>query len=118
MLNKQHKIRKEAAKWFARMQHAEADHPERSKFEAWLMQSDVHADEYLAISAAWDDFDSTSKANALAQAMLRKKDSAQANRWRSPPLAYLAFLVIKPGKRNQWWTWLATRQSGKLTNKR
>lgn len=80
MFNKHHQIRKEAAKWFARMQYAEADHPERSTFEAWLMQSNVHADEYLAISAAWDDFDSTSKINALAQAMLRKKVDAQANR--------------------------------------
>lgn len=80
MLNKHHQIRKEAAKWFARMQYAEADHPERSQFEAWLIQSHVHADEYLAISAVWDDFDSTSKINSLAQAMLRKKDNAQASR--------------------------------------
>ncbi|WP_047539384.1 FecR family protein [Methylotenera versatilis] len=80
MLNKHQQIRKEAAKWFARMQYAEADHPERSTFEAWLMQSHVHADEYLAISAAWNDFDSSSRINALAQAMLRKKDNAQASR--------------------------------------
>jgi transmembrane sensor len=97
MLNKHHQIRKEAAKWFARMQYAEADNPERSQFEAWLMQSHVHADEYLAISAAWDDFDSTSNINALAQAMLRKKDNAQANRKKLMQIAGKSLVVTLVG---------------------
>ncbi len=97
MLNKHHQIRKEAAKWFARMQYAEADHPERSTFEAWLMQSNLHADEYLAISAAWDDFDSTSKINALAQAMLRKKDSAASNRKKIMQIASKSLVLTAIG---------------------
>lgn len=97
MLNKHHQIRQEAAKWFTRMQYAEADHPERSKFEAWLMQSHVHADEYLAISAVWDDFDSTSKINSLAQAMLRKKDIAQANRKKLMQIAGKSLVIALVG---------------------
>lgn len=97
MLNKHQQIRKEAAKWFARMQYAEADHPERSTFEAWLMQSHVHADEYLAISAAWNDFDSSSRINALAQAMLRKKDNAQASRKKLMRIAGKSLVVVVIG---------------------
>lgn len=73
MLNKHQTIRKQAAKWFTRMQNAEVDHPDRSEFEAWLMQSNVHSDEYLAICAVWDDFDSTPKLQSLADAMTLKQ---------------------------------------------
>lgn len=97
MFSKNHHIRLEAAKWFTRMQYAEVDHPERSTFEAWLMQSPVHADEYLAISEAWDDFNSTSKINALAQAMLRKKDIAQANRKKLGQMATKSLAIVAVG---------------------
>lgn len=80
MLNLQQNIRKEAAKWFTRMHNAAVDHPERGAFEAWLMRSHVHADEYLAIAAVWDDFDSTESVHVLAEAMTRKKAVAKMHR--------------------------------------
>ena len=79
------------------MQHAEADHPERSAFEAWLMQSHLHADEYLAINAAWEDFDTPNRVNALAQAMLRRKESALVNRKKITALAGKSLVIAAIG---------------------
>lgn len=65
-------LRKEAARWFLRMRNSEPDHPDRSKFEAWLMGNPEHAREYSAISAVWADFDSTPQLQSLAQAIEHK----------------------------------------------
>ncbi|WP_019881960.1 MULTISPECIES: FecR domain-containing protein [unclassified Methylophilus] len=62
------KISETAARWFIRMQEASPDAPERSQFEAWLMQSPLHQQEYLSISHAWQGIDSVSELQSLAQA--------------------------------------------------
>jgi transmembrane sensor len=67
------RLREEAARWFARMQNAAADHPDRGRFEAWLMTSPAHASEYCAFAETWDDFDSTSRLQSLAHALDLKK---------------------------------------------
>lgn len=67
------RLREEAARWFARMQNAAADHPDRGRFEAWLMANPAHASEYSAFAETWDDFDSTSRLQSLANALTLKK---------------------------------------------
>jgi len=67
------RLRQEAARWFMRMRGAEPDHPDRGRFEAWLMSDPAHVSEYSAYSAIWEDFDSAAKLESLAQAMERKK---------------------------------------------
>lgn len=67
------RLRQEAARWFMRMRGAEPDHPDRGRFEAWLMSDPAHASEYSAYLAIWEDFDSAAKLESLAQAMERKK---------------------------------------------
>lgn len=62
------KISETAARWFIRMQEAAVDAPERSQFEAWLMQSPLHQQEYLSISEAWRGLDSLDELQTLAQA--------------------------------------------------
>lgn len=62
------KISETAARWFIRMQEAAVDAPERSQFEAWLMQSPLHQQEYLSISEAWRGLDSLEELQTLAQA--------------------------------------------------
>lgn len=76
-------IRNQAAKWFARMHHAEPDHPERGRFESWLLQHPVHAKEYAAIADIWDEFDSTNRLQSLAQAMQLKgaQDKARKDKF-------------------------------------
>ena len=62
------KISETAARWFIRMQEAAPDAPERSQFEAWLMKSPLHQQEYRSISDAWQGIDSVSELELLAQA--------------------------------------------------
>ena len=69
MIFTKEKIRKEAAQWFLRMQHAEPDHPERSKFEAWLFSSQLNAEAYKAISNLWERFEDKDGLNAMASAI-------------------------------------------------
>lgn len=95
-MNTLHKhTREEAAKWFLRLQHAEPDHPDRSKFESWLMQSVSHQDAYQAIAKAWQDFDSHKQVEALAEAMQRKKlDEDIQRRNKNASLAKLASVLL------------------------
>lgn len=94
-MNISHKsIREEAAKWFLRLQNAEPDHPDRSKFEAWLMQSTSHQDAYLSVTEAWQDFDSPKKLESLSQAMQRRKlDEDIKRRGRTATFAKVASIV-------------------------
>lgn len=73
MTSTNNKIRKEAAMWFTRMQSADADHVDRSKFEQWLLSSDVHAQEYQAFANMMDSFADNDKLQSLA-------DIIQANK--------------------------------------
>ena len=61
------KISETAARWFIRMQEAAPDAPERSQFEAWLMQHPLHQQEYASISDAWQGIDSISDLQVMAQ---------------------------------------------------
>jgi transmembrane sensor len=62
------KISETAARWFIRMQEAAPDAPERSQFEAWLMQHPLHQQEYASISDAWQGIDSIGDLQTMAQA--------------------------------------------------
>lgn len=77
MIFSKDKIRKEAAQWFLRMQHAEPDHPERSKFEAWLFSSQSNAEAYSAIANLWERFDHADGLKAMASAI--EANSQQAD---------------------------------------
>lgn len=62
------KISETAARWFIRMQEAAPDAPERSQFEAWLMQNPLHQQEYASISDAWQGIDAINELQTMAQA--------------------------------------------------
>lgn len=66
-------IGEEAARWFARIANTPPDHPDRSRFEAWLAASPAHAEEYAAFARVWDDFDSDERLDALAQTASKRK---------------------------------------------
>ena len=73
-------LRDTAARWFFRIRNTAPDHPDRGQFEAWLMANPVHAQEYLAISSVWEDFDSTAKIQSLANIMERKTNELRDER--------------------------------------
>jgi transmembrane sensor len=60
---------RDAARWFTRMANAPADHPDRGRFEAWLVSSPRHAAEYARFSEVWDDFDSNDRLERLTFAV-------------------------------------------------
>jgi transmembrane sensor len=62
------KLKRTAARWFIRMRDAEPDSPERTKFEAWLMESPIHQHEYESFAQSWDDIDSLPQLTAMAKA--------------------------------------------------
>ncbi len=61
-------LNKTAARWFIRMQDAAIDSPERTQFEHWLMQSEMHQAEYASIADAWNGIDSVEELKKLAAA--------------------------------------------------
>lgn len=67
------KITETAIKWFLRMRDAEPDHPERGRFEAWLMANAVHGHEYHAVAEVWQDFDNKENLKSLANAVTQKQ---------------------------------------------
>lgn len=88
-------IREEAAKWFLRLKNADMDHPDRTKFEAWVMQSTAHQDAYQSVSQAWQDFDSPEQMEHLADAMQRKKlDDDIKRRSKVASFAKMAAVVV------------------------
>jgi transmembrane sensor len=65
-------LRETAVSWFLRMQDAEWDHPDRTKFEAWLMMSPIHQIAYEEVAKTWEVFDSTEDLKSLDAAMEQK----------------------------------------------
>lgn len=66
-------MRETAARWFIRMQNSEPDHPDRGRFEAWLMANSANATEYSAVADVWQSFNSTEQLQSLSSAMEIKR---------------------------------------------
>lgn len=110
----QKKISETAARWFIRMQEAAPDAPERSQFEAWLMQSPLHQQEYLSISDAWQGIDSMNELQVLAQAkqadVFFKQDERKKTMRKMVGTisTCLALMFIGWAGHHQYQTWQAT----------
>lgn len=65
-------LRETAISWFLRMQDADYDHPDRTKFEAWLMMSPIHQIAYEEVAKTWEVFDSAEDLKTLDAAMEQK----------------------------------------------
>ena len=74
------KIQEQAALWFARMQNAETDHPERSSFEAWLTSSHQHAAAYNKLVSTWGRLDTTIGIKEVATAIENAQQLTSKNK--------------------------------------
>ncbi len=74
------KLNQTAARWFIRMQEVAEDSPERSQFETWLMQSELHQAEYASISSAWDGIDSIDDLKKMAEIQKENQFLDKSNR--------------------------------------
>jgi transmembrane sensor len=110
----QKKISETAARWFIRMQEAAPDAPERSQFEAWLLQHPAHQKEYLSISDAWQGLDSMNELKTMAQAKQADVFFKQSERKKTTRKLVgtlsgcMALLFIGWAGYQQYQTWQAT----------
>lgn len=112
MSRQRHLILEQASKWFMRLKDAEPDHADRSRFEAWLMESEAHRQAYQTIAETWGDFDSSAQIKHISQAMsMRKLDEDIRKRAKSSTFAKLGAVVViglsSVFAFNQWQEWHA-----------
>lgn len=103
-------LRKAAIDWFMRMRHGDVDHPDRGRFEAWLMACPSHQQAYADVSSLWQDFDSTPHLQSLAVAMAQKEfleKERQARKRRSVAAAALSILLVVGASLLGYRTWQA-----------
>ena len=95
MTRQRHSILEQASKWFMRLKDAAPDHVDRSKFEAWLMESEAHRQAYQTIAETWGDFDSSAQISSISQAMsMRKLDEDIRKRQKNATYAKLGAIAI------------------------
>lgn len=58
-----------AIQWFLRLQQMEIDHPDRTKFEAWLIADVNNQVAFTEVEKLWSKLDSPSEINQLATAL-------------------------------------------------
>ena len=73
---------RDAARWFTRVAGTSADDPVRARFEAWLLTSPRHAEEYARYAELWDDFESAPRLEKLTQALETKRAAETMQRER------------------------------------
>ena len=61
-----------AIQWFLRLQNMDMEHPERSKFEAWLMADIANQKAYAEVETLWSKLDSPAEVKQLTTAMDRQ----------------------------------------------
>lgn len=64
--------RQAAIRWFVLMQEADAEHPQRSTFEHWLLAHPSHQQAYSEVCSLWEDMDSPAQLAHLESAMQQK----------------------------------------------
>ncbi len=75
------RVAQEAARWFARMQGAPEDHPDRARFEAWLDAHPSHAAEFETFAELLRDLRGGVNGEDLAKVM-RQRQERRRNRRR------------------------------------
>lgn len=82
MLNKAQKksLRETAANWLFRLQEIEADHPDRGRFERWLLESHSHQEAYTEMERIWSKLDSPEQLNRLTDGLKERKQQLNGSR--------------------------------------
>ncbi|ODU56797.1 MAG: hypothetical protein ABT02_19475 [Comamonadaceae bacterium SCN 68-20] len=98
------RVHEEAARWFARMHNAEADDPERGRFEAWLASNPEHAREYAAFENFWQRLDNAKSWDAISQGLEQRRQQ----RRQALKHGLSAVLLAGLGGEAIWWQWRNT----------
>ncbi|MFA6179552.1 MAG: FecR domain-containing protein [Candidatus Methylopumilus sp.] len=99
-------LRETAIKWFMRVQKMDAEHPDRSRFEAWLMADPLHQRAYAEVEGLWENLDSTPQVERLVSALDKKQHISSAKKLKST-FAALGFIVLAAAGVLGYHTWQA-----------
>lgn len=91
--DKKKKLRETAALWFTRIQTMGIDHPDRSRFESWLMESPAHQQAYAEIEKVWQKLDSRPEVNRLTAILNNQSQNKRNNRIKSAT-KLMSFVLI------------------------
>lgn len=98
MLSKAQKktLRETAANWLFRLQEIEADHPDRTRFERWLLESRNHQEAYIEMERIWKKLDSPEQLNLLTDGLKERKQQIHSSRIKASitALGIMLFTVI------------------------
>ncbi|BCM24521.1 FecR family protein [Methyloradius palustris] len=84
-------LRETAISWFIRLQKLDAEHPDRTKFEAWLMASPSHQQVYLEVEDIWQKLDSTPQLERLTSALQKKQQLQRSSKIKT---AFTALSIV------------------------
>lgn len=92
-------VRMDAACWYMRMREADAESPDRTRFERWLMSDASHQAAYRLVEETMADFSSTERLQHLSQAVAQQQffDQAQQQKKSAKWRRGLGTLVLALG---------------------
>lgn len=99
-------LRETAIKWFMQVQKMDTEHPDRSRFEAWLMADPAHQRAYAEVEGLWQNLDSTPQVERLVSALGKKQRENSAKKLKSTLVA-LGFIVTAAAGILGYHTWQA-----------
>ncbi|MGZ8252632.1 MAG: FecR family protein [Methylophilaceae bacterium] len=83
-----------AIKWFMRLQQMDAEHPDRSRFEAWLMADPSHQQAYAEVEQLWQKLDSTSQVKQLSSAMDKMQATQSRRKFKAVATAFSIMIAL------------------------
>lgn len=81
--DKKKQIRETAAAWFYRLQQMESDHPDRSRFEAWLLESTAHQTAFQEVEEISQKLNSMHEVARLSSALKHNQMNKRSSRIRT-----------------------------------
>jgi transmembrane sensor len=80
-----------------RLQQMDTEHPDRSRFEAWLMADSSHQHAYAEVEKMWRKLDSTSQIQQLAAAMDKMQAMQSRQKFKSIASTLSIVLILTAG---------------------
>ncbi|HSI27840.1 MAG TPA: DUF4880 domain-containing protein, partial [Methylophilus sp.] len=90
-------LRETAAIWFYRLQNMEMDHPDRSRFEAWLLENPAHQAAYQEVERVSQKLSSIHEVDQLSAALKHQNKTKRSSRLKTTVTALSVFLFASVG---------------------
>ncbi|HEY0268060.1 MAG TPA: FecR/PupR family sigma factor regulator, partial [Methyloradius sp.] len=95
--SKKKALRETATTWFVRLQEMDSDHPDRSRFEAWLMSDPSNQEAYSEVTRLWEKLDSTSQLEGLTSKLQQKVKTERTGKIKTALTALSIVVLVASG---------------------